>query len=291
MRSLHGGAVFLFGSAVHGKEHVFLHGSGEEQRVLRHVGDQVSQSREVDLFDGDAVHDDGSGIGTQQAQQQIGHGGLAGACGAQDQQAFAVFQVKAAILDGGLVFFRIGAGDLVEAQFLDLIRLSSARPVGVEAGKVLHFLQAVDVHEGLFARYEELRQIEQRIDHHAQVGVEHVEGANADPAFHSHVAAEDYDADLGKVVDVLVDQAQYRVQLHHAHLGFEAPGEGEVEEAVVFFLAHKGFHDADAGKAHLQLAVDLADGLLVQFEIAVELVRGEIEDHHHQRQRRYRKQG
>ncbi|OQB89475.1 MAG: hypothetical protein BWX83_01118 [Candidatus Cloacimonetes bacterium ADurb.Bin117] len=84
---------------------------------------------------------------------------------------------------------------------------------------------------------------------------------------------------------------QHSIELHHAHLGFEAPSEGEVEEAVVFFLAYKGFHDADAGKAHLQLAVDLADGLLVQLEIAVELVRGEIENHHHQRQRRYRKQG
>ena len=39
------------------------------------------------------------------------------------------------------------------------------------------------------------------------------------------------------------------------------------------------------------MAVDLADGLLVQLEIPVELVRSKIEGHHHQRQRQYRKQG
>ena len=113
--SLGGGNDLFIGGVEAAIPDVLHNGALEQPRILKHHAEAFAQGAAVKIADVVAVQGDRAGIHVVEAHQQLDHGGLACAGGADDGDLFAGVDGAAEIVDDGL-FGHIAELDVVEGD-------------------------------------------------------------------------------------------------------------------------------------------------------------------------------
>ena len=283
--SLGGGNDLLVGGVQTAVADVLHDGALEQPGVLQHHAEALAQSAAVKVAHVVAVQGDGTGVHIVEAHEQLDHGGLARAGGADDGHLLAGLHRTAEVVDDGLVR-GVAEFDVVEGHLT--VDAGGVCPAGRVGGLVLfRLVQELEHPLGgsghALQHVGHLRQLLDGLGEVLDVLDEGLDVADGDGTVGGKDAAHDGHRHIAQVAHKVHDghhQAREKLALPG---GFVQLVVGGVEVVQHHGLAVEGLDHVVAGVDLFHLAVHHAQGGLLGLEVL--LAEPDHQQHQCQRHR------
>ena len=245
---------------------VLAHGAGEQPRILQHHGEQIPHIGAGKLADVGAADTDGARVHVVEAHEQLHHGGLAGARGADDGHGLPGGHASGEVADDGRI------GRVAEAHAVEFHVGGKRR--GIHGGSLFRHLGQIEEGEDALGRrgqglqhVGDLGQLGDGLCEVLHVLDEGLDVAYRDSARHGEERAGDGDGHIPQIPY----EPEHRH--HEAREELRLPA-GVVERLVVglvgahgLVLPPEGAHDGMARERLLHTAVQRAEQTLLGHEV------------------------
>ncbi len=227
------------------------HAVGEQEAVLEHDTDALTEGVEGDVAQVRSAEPDRAVLHVVEAREQERHGRLARSRGTDEGERLARGHPQADVLEHGLV------GGVTERHVVELDvdgpgrERRRVRCVHDRRPRVDDLEHTEHAGLRLLADREQSREHPDRSDHHGQVGREREERAEGDRPLEREVATEAEDPDLSQRGKHLHERVVEAVEPDGAHPGGEEPPRRVVEAVELVLLLAEALDDADTGDRRL----------------------------------------
>ena len=179
---------------------VVANGAVEQPRVLQHHAEQAAQIVAREIADVRAADLDAARLHVVEAHEQLDHGGLAGARGADQRDGLAFRHLGREVLDHRLLRI-VAEAHVVELHVALHVGGTGGRMVGLLLGRVEELKDALGGRGHLLQHVGHLRELGDGLREVLHVLDERLDVAHRDDALHGQEAAGDGDGHVAQVAD------------------------------------------------------------------------------------------